>query len=150
MPTSPPGSRTWHRLTPQEGTFDPASAVETVDADIVQRLLFDEALGIHDPRDGRLTFVGGNRSASYLRKRVDSGEFAYALTLPAVTIEQFLRVCRQGRFMPPKSTWFQPKVRMGLVTALSPTPLPAVAGHDPPAVRRAAAPPRPSCRRRAS
>ena len=113
------GFREWRRLTPLEGTYDPASAVETVDADIVQRRFFDEVLGIHDPRDGRLTFVGGDRSASYLRRRVDSGEFAYAVTLPPVTMEQFLRVCRQGRFMPPKSTWFQPKVLLGLVTALA-------------------------------
>jgi uncharacterized protein (DUF1015 family) len=93
--------------------------VETVDADIVQRRLFHDALGIDDPRDGRLTFVGGDRDAGYLRRRVDSGEFAYAVTLPPVTMEQFIQVCRQGRFMPPKSTWFQPKLRMGLVMALA-------------------------------
>lgn len=108
----------WFRLTPRKGTFDPGSAVETVDSDIVQRLFFDDVLGIEDPRDDRLTFVGGDRDAYYLRERVDSGEFAYAVTLPPVTMEQFIQVCRQGQFMPPKSTWFQPKLRMGLVLAL--------------------------------
>lgn len=117
----------WYRLTPREGTYDPDSAVETVDADIVQRLFFADVLGIEDPRDPRLTFVGGDRDAYYLRERVDSGEFAYAVTLPPVTMEQFIQVCRQGRFMPPKSTWFQPKLRMGLVLALLEEP---VAGSD--------------------
>lgn len=108
----------WYRLTPREGTYDPESAVETVDADIVQRLFFDDVLGIDDPRDPRLTFVGGDRDAHYLKERVDSDEFAYAVTLPPVTMDQFIQVCRQGQFMPPKSTWFQPKLRMGLVLAL--------------------------------
>lgn len=109
----------WHRLTPRPGAYDPDDAVQTVDADIVQRLFFDDVLGITDPRDERLTFVGGNRDVLYLMERVDSGEFAYAVTLPPVTMEQFVDVCRQGRFMPPKSTWFQPKLRMGLVMALT-------------------------------
>lgn len=108
----------WHRLKPKPGSFDAASAVETVDADIVQRRLFDDVLGISDARDGRLTFVGGNRDALYLRERVDAGDFAYAVTLPPVTMEQFIAVCRQGALMPPKSTWFQPKLRMGLVMAV--------------------------------
>lgn len=108
----------WHRLTPHPGTFDATSAVETVDADIVQRRLFDGVLGISDARDERLTFVGGDRDARYLKARVDAGEFAYAVTLAPVTMAQFIAVCRQGALMPPKSTWFQPKLRMGLVIAL--------------------------------
>ncbi|MFW6200214.1 MAG: DUF1015 family protein, partial [Gemmatimonadota bacterium] len=108
----------WFRLTPREGTYDPESAVEAVDSKIVQDLFFDDVLGIEDPRDDRLTFVGGDRDAYYLKERVDTGEFAYAVTLPPVTMEQFIQVCRQGQFMPPKSTWFQPKLRMGLVIAL--------------------------------
>ncbi len=113
------GEGEWYRLTPRPDTYDPTSAVETVDADIVQRHFFDDVLGITDPRDERLTFVGGDRDAMYLKERVDDGEFAYAVTLPPVTMEQFIQVCRQGRFMPPKSTWFQPKLRMGLVMALA-------------------------------
>jgi uncharacterized protein (DUF1015 family) len=108
----------WHRLRVREGTFDPGNAVGTIDADIVQRTLFEQCLGITDARDPRLTFVGGDRDARYLTGRVDSGEFAYAVTLAPVTTDQFVEVCRQGRLMPPKSTWFQPKLRMGLVIAL--------------------------------
>ena len=108
----------WHRLTPLPSSFDADSAVETVDADIVQRRFFAEVLGIMDARDPRLTFVGGNRDALYLEERVDGGGFAYAVTLAPVTMEQFVAVCRQGALMPPKSTWFQPKLRMGLVMAL--------------------------------
>lgn len=109
---------TWLKLSPRPGTFDPANAAESIDAAIVQRLLFDRVCGIPDPRDGRLNFVGGNRDAAYLRRRVDSGEFAFAVTLPPVTMRQFIDVCRQRRMMPPKSTWFSPKIRSGLVTAL--------------------------------
>lgn len=108
----------WHRLRPGPETFDPADAVRAIDADIVQRGLFAACLGIEDARDARLTFVGGDRDALYLKRRVDAGEFAYAVTLAPVTMEQFVAVCRQGRLMPPKSTWFQPKLRMGLVIAL--------------------------------
>ena len=110
--------RTWLRLSPRPGTYDPANAAESIDAAIVQRLLFDRVCGIGDARDGRLNFVGGDRDAAYLRRRVDSGEFAFAVTLPAVTMQQFIDVCRQRRMMPPKSTWFSPKIRSGLVIAL--------------------------------
>lgn len=108
----------WHRLVPRSGTFDPADAAADIDADIVQRRLFDDVFGISDARDKRLTFVGGDRSAEYLRAQVDAGHHQYALTLPPVTMAQFIAVCRQGRFMPPKSTWFEPKLRSGLVTVL--------------------------------
>ncbi len=108
----------WYRLRPLPGTLDATDAVRAIDADIVQRGLFSGALGIEDPRDSRLTFVGGDRDALYLKARVDEGRFAYAVTLAPVTMEQFVAVCRQGRLMPPKSTWFQPKLRMGLVIAL--------------------------------
>ena len=110
--------RSWLRLTPREHAFDAANASESIDADIVQRQIFERVCGIEDPRDDRLAFVGGNRDASYLRARVDSGEFGFAVTLPPVTMGQFIDVCRQRRMMPPKSTWFSPKVRSGLVMAL--------------------------------
>jgi len=109
---------TWYELRPKEGTYDPADAVADIDADIVQRHLFDALLGITDPRDERLTFVGGDRDATYLRQRVDDGPFDLAVTLAPVTIEQFIAVCHQRKFMPPKSTWFSPKIRVGLVMAL--------------------------------
>ena len=108
----------WLELSPREGTYDAANAAEAIDAAIVQRSLFGRLCGIGDPRDSRLTFVGGNRGAAYLGRRVDAGEFAFAVTLAPVTMEQFIAVCRQRRIMPPKSTWFSPKIRSGLVMAL--------------------------------
>ena len=108
----------WLRLMPRSGAYDADNAADCIDAAIVQRRVFDELCGIADPRDERLTFVGGNRDASYLRQRVDSGEYSFAVTLPPVTMPQFVEVCRQRRMMPPKSTWFSPKIRSGLVMAL--------------------------------
>ena len=108
----------WLKLTPRPGTFDAANAAELIDAAIVQRRIFDELCGIPDARDERLTFVGGNRDAAYLRARVDVGAYTLAITLPPLTMDQFLGVCRQRRMMPPKSTWFSPKIRSGLVMAL--------------------------------
>ena len=110
--------RDWLRLVPRSGAFDASNAAECIDAAIVQKRVFEEICGISDPRDERLTFVGGNRDAAYLRQRVDSSEYAFAVTLPPVTMEQFVDVCRQRRMMPPKSTWFSPKIRSGLVMAL--------------------------------
>ena len=107
----------WLRVTPRAGSFDPANAAESIDSDIVQRRIFDRICGIPDPADERLTFVGGNRDAAYVRERVDAGEFGFAVTLPPVSMEQFIDVCRQRRIMPPKSTWFSPKIRSGLVMA---------------------------------
>ena len=108
----------WLRLTPRSGAYDADNAAESIDAAIVQKRVFDELCGISDPRDERLTFVGGNRDATYLRERVDSGEHTFAVTLSPVTIGQFVEVWRQRRMMPPKSTWFSPKIRSGLVMAL--------------------------------
>lgn len=108
----------WWLLRPRRGTFDPADAAQDIDADIVQRHLFAEIFGIADARDERITYVGANRDAQWLEDEVDGGRFAYAVTLPPVTMEQFINVCRQNRLMPPKSTWFVPKVRTGLVMAL--------------------------------
>ena len=108
----------WMHLRPLPGTFDPENAVEAIDADIVQRNLFAEVFGIDDAGDPRLTFVGSNKDAAWLQAAVDEGRAAYAVTLPAVTMEQFIDVCRQNRHMPPKSTWFEPKIRSGLVMAL--------------------------------
>ena len=71
-----------------------------------------------DARDDRLTFVGANRDEAWLQAEVDSGRFRLAITLPPVTMQQFIDVCLQDRLMPPKSTWFVPKLRSGLVMAL--------------------------------
>ena len=108
----------WLKLIPRPTAFDPYNAVESIDSDIVQRHIFDALLGISDARDKRLTFVGGNRDAAYLKAQVGAGKHQLAVTLAPVTIAQFIDVCRQNRIMPPKSTWFQPKIRSGLVMAL--------------------------------
>lgn len=108
----------WYRLRPKAGTFDAADAAGSIDAEIIQRNLFDGVLGISDPRDDRLNFVGGNKDSAYLKARVDAGEYDFALSLAPVTMDQFVAVCEQNQFMPPKSTWFDPKIRSGLVTAL--------------------------------
>ncbi|MGQ0540137.1 MAG: DUF1015 family protein [Gemmatimonadaceae bacterium] len=111
------GRRWWH-LLPRPGTFDPSDAAQDIDADIVQRRIFAEVFHIHDARDERLTFVGANRDALWLQREVDAGRYRYAITLAPVTMQQFIAVCLQGRLMPPKSTWFVPKIRSGLVMAL--------------------------------
>ena len=108
----------WLKLVPREAAFDADNAAESIDADIVQRHLFAAVLGIEDPRAKELTFVGGHRDAAYLKAHVDAGDHDLAVTMAPVTMDQFIEVCRQNRIMPPKSTWFQPKIRSGLVMAL--------------------------------
>ena len=108
----------WIRLVPKSSAYDAQNAAESIDSDIVQRHLFAAVLGIVDPRAKELTFVGGNRDAAYLRAQVEAGHHDLAVTLAPVTIDQFIEVCRQNRMMPPKSTWFHPKIRSGLVMAL--------------------------------
>ena len=108
----------WLRLRPIPGTFDPGDAVEAIDSGIVQKNLFSHVFGIADSGDERLTFVGSNKDAAWLQREVDEDRASYAVTLAAVTMDEFIEVCRQGRHMPPKSTWFEPKVRTGLVMAL--------------------------------
>lgn len=108
----------WWVLTPRPGTFDPDDAAEDIDADIVQRRIMEQVLGVSDARDERITYVGANRDAAWLQSQVDQGLHGCAITLPAVTMEQFIRVCMQNKLMPPKSTWFVPKIRSGLVMAM--------------------------------
>ena len=108
----------WYKLTPQTGIYDPENAAEAIDADIIQRHFLDAALGIEDARDKRINFVGGNKDAAWLKSRVDAGDYFLAISLAPVTMDQFVAVCEQNRFMPPKSTWFDPKIRSGLVMAL--------------------------------
>jgi uncharacterized protein (DUF1015 family) len=110
--------RRWFHLRPRAGAFDPADAAQDIDADIVQRCIMDECLGLRDARDSRITYVGANRDAAWLQAQVDAGTAGCAITLPPVTMEQFIRVCLQDKLMPPKSTWFVPKIRSGLVMAM--------------------------------
>ena len=107
----------WRRALPRAGLYDEADAAASIDHDIVQRTLLAD-LGIPDAADERLTFVGANRDAAWLAAEVDGGRADLAVTLPAVTMDQFVAVCQQRRMMPPKSTWFEPKIRSGLVMAL--------------------------------
>jgi uncharacterized protein (DUF1015 family) len=110
--------RGWLRLRPLPGTYDPDDAAEAIDYGIVQKNLFAHVMGINEAGDARLTFVGSNKDAAWLQSEVDEGRADYAVTLAAVTMDEFIEVCRQNRHMPPKSTWFEPKVRSGLVMAL--------------------------------
>lgn len=109
----------WLKLLPQPGTFSPDDAAEAIDADIVQRQIITGILGITDARDKRINYVGGNKDAAYLQSRVEAGEYDLAISLAPVTMDQFIAVCEQNRFMPPKSTWFDPKIRTGFVIALA-------------------------------
>ena len=108
----------WMRLRPIPGTFDRSDAAEAIDSGIVQKNLFAHVFGIADAADDRLTFVGSNKDVAWLEREVDEGRATYAVSLPAVTMDEFIEVCRQNRRMPPKSTWFEPKTRSGLVMAL--------------------------------
>lgn len=108
----------WLHLRPLPGTFDPEDAAASIDHDIVQRRLFDRVFGIRESGDTRLTFVGATKDAGWLQTQVQDGKAAYAVTLAAVTMQRFIEVCRQNKMMPPKSTWFEPKIRSGLVMAL--------------------------------
>lgn len=108
----------WYKLIPRDSAFDPSNAANSIDAGIVQRKIFAEIFGIEDERDTAITFVGGNKDSAYLKSKVDSGEYEYAFSLAPVTMEQFMDVCKQNQYMPPKSTWFMPKIRSGLVMAL--------------------------------
>ncbi len=109
----------WRRLTARPGTFDESDAVARLDAAILQANLLDPLLGIDDPRtNSRIKFVGGIRGTAELERLVDSGDFAVAFSLYATSMDQLFSVADAGRVMPPKSTWFEPKLRSGMVIHL--------------------------------
>ena len=109
----------WYRLRAKPGTFDKADAIASLDVSILQNHLFAPMLGIRDPRtDKRIDFVGGIRGTGELEKKVDGGQFAVAFSFRATTIEQLFAVADSGKIMPPKSTWFEPKLKDGLVSHL--------------------------------
>ena len=106
----------WYRLEAKEGTFNPNDPIGVLDVDISSRLILDEILGIKDLRgDKRIDFVGGLRGLEELKRRVDNGEMKFALALYPVTMEQIMNIADSGKIMPPKATWFEPKLRSGLV-----------------------------------
>lgn len=104
----------WYGLTARE--LAPQDAVEALDVSLLQNTVLSPLLGIGNPRtDARIQFVGGIRGTGELEKRVDSGECAVAFTLHPPSVEQMMAVADSGGIMPPKSTWFEPKLRSGLV-----------------------------------
>lgn len=106
----------WSSLTAKQGTFDDKDPIGVLDVDISSRLILDEILGIKDLRsDKRIDFVGGLRGLEELKRRVDSGEMRMALALYPVTMQQIMDIADSGKIMPPKATWFEPKLRSGLI-----------------------------------
>ena len=106
----------WYSLTAKEGTYDNADPIGVLDVDISSRLILDEILQIGDLRSSkRIDFVGGLRGLGELKRRVDSGEMRAALALYPVSMKQIMDIADSGKIMPPKATWFEPKLRSGLV-----------------------------------
>lgn len=106
----------WYSLTAKLGTYDDNDPIGVLDVTISSNLILDEILGIKDLRsDKRIDFVGGIRGLGELKKRVDSGEMKVALALYPVSMKQLMDIADTGNIMPPKTTWFEPKLRSGLV-----------------------------------
>ncbi|PDP70429.1 DUF1015 domain-containing protein [Tannerella forsythia] len=109
-------SGNWYSLTAKPGTYDDNDPIGVLDVTISSNLILDEILGIKDLRsDKRIDFVGGIRGLGELKKRVDSGEMKVALALYPVSMKQLTDIADTGNIMPPKTTWFEPKLRSGLV-----------------------------------
>lgn len=105
----------WYRLVARPGTFS-TDPIGVLDVSILQQNILSKLLEIHDPRtDKRVEFVGGIRGLEELKKRVDSGDMAAAFACYPVSLQQLFQVADSGNVMPPKSTWFEPKTRDGLV-----------------------------------
>lgn len=106
----------WYSLTAKPGTYDDNDPIGVLDVTISSNLILRDILGITDLRgDKRIDFVGGIRGLGELKARVDSGEMAVALALYPVTMKQLMDIADTGNIMPPKTTWFEPKLRSGLV-----------------------------------
>ena len=106
----------WYSLLLKPGLCDEPDPIGSLDVSISSRLILDEILGITDlRRDKRIDFVGGLRGLGELKRRVDSGEMRMALALYPVSMRQIMNIADSGAIMPPKATWFEPKLRSGLV-----------------------------------
>ena len=106
----------WYSLTAKDGTHDNNDPIGVLDVDISSRLILDAILGIKDLRsDKRIDFVGGLRGLGELKRRVDNGEMRMALALYPVSMQQIMDIADSGKIMPPKATWFEPKLRSGLI-----------------------------------
>ncbi len=108
----------WYRLEAKENSF-PNDPIGVLDVSILQENILSSILGIHDPRtDNRVDFVGGIRGLAELERRVDQGQMKAAFSLYPVSMDQLFDIADNGEIMPPKSTWFEPKLRDGLLTHL--------------------------------
>ena len=106
----------WYSLKAKPGTFNDSDPIGVLDVDISSRLILDDVLGIKDLRSSqRIDFVGGLRGLGELKRRVDSGEMRAALALYPVSMQQIMDIADSGKIMPPKATWFEPKLRSGLI-----------------------------------
>lgn len=112
-------NKQWYKLSAKSDSLDTTDAIAVLDISILQKNILEPILGITDQRtDKRIDFVGGIRGLGELEKRVDTGDMALAISLYPVSIEQLFAVADSGEVMPPKSTWFEPKLRDGLLTHL--------------------------------
>ena len=106
----------WYKLAAKPGRYDDADPIGVLDVTVLSNLVLDKILGIKDLRtDKRIDFVGGIRGLGELKQRVDSGEMKMALALYPVTMKQIIDIADSGKIMPPKATWFEPKLRSGLI-----------------------------------
>ena len=106
----------WYSLTAKPGTYDDTDPIGVLDVTVSSNLILRDILGITDLRsDKRVDFVGGIRGLGELKRRVDSGEMAMALALYPVSMKQLIDIADSGNIMPPKTTWFEPKLRSGLI-----------------------------------
>ena len=106
----------WYSMTAKPGTYNDNDPIGVLDVTILSKLVLDEILGIKDLRtDKRIDFVGGIRGLGELKRRVDSGEMKAAFALYPVSMKQLIDIADTGNIMPPKTTWFEPKLRSGLV-----------------------------------
>ena len=108
--------KNWYSLKAKEGTYDNSDPIGVLDVDISSRLILDELMGITDLRSSnRIDFVGGLRGLQEWKRRVDNGEMRWALALYPVSMKQIMDIADSGKIMPPKATWFEPKLRSGIV-----------------------------------
>ena len=106
----------WYALTAKDGIYNADDPIDVLDVSISSKYILDEVLGIKDlRRSNRIDFVGGLRGLGELKRRVDSGDMKCALALYPVTMKQIMDIADAGKIMPPKATWFEPKLRSGLV-----------------------------------
>jgi len=109
----------WYTIRPHSENVNDLGPIEKLDVSILQDRLLNPVLGIDDPRTNqRVTFIGGARGTATLEKLVDSGEAAIAFSMFATTMDDLFAVSDIGEIMPPKSTWFEPKLRDGLLIHL--------------------------------